>query len=175
MARTRDSTPFPSWVAQFCDERQANPDLCVLLFGRTILPSCATPCPPSDINYCRTPAKLNEPSIKPKLLLSALPPALQDFHRTKSSSTSTLFINTTIKAPNNDEIIRWYVMHAFRLLLSPRVPVRRPHANRHFPTFFGFAKKKRGTFLPLWRSLVQLFCQRVVSHFLHFPVPFFLL
>jgi len=60
----------------------------------------------SLIEIRRHPAKLNEPSIKPKLLLSALPPALQDFHRTKSSSTSTLFINTTIKAPNNDEIIR---------------------------------------------------------------------
>src|SRR5690348_4741592 len=52
--------------------------------------------------------KLNEPSHKPKLLLSAFPPDLQNFHRSKSSSTSTLFLNTTIKAPNNDEIIRWY-------------------------------------------------------------------
>jgi hypothetical protein len=60
----------------------------------------------SLIEIRKHPAKLNEPSIKPKLLLSALPPALQDFHRTKSSSTSTLFLNTTIKAPNNDEIIR---------------------------------------------------------------------
>lgn len=68
-----------------------------------------------------TTGKLNEPSVKPKLLLSAFPPEMQNFQRTKSSSTSTLFLNTTIKAPNNDEIIRWYVIWTNSLHLKPKM------------------------------------------------------
>lgn len=67
--------------------------------------------------------KANQPSYSPKLLKSVIPPHMKvNFHREKSSSTSTLFMNSTIKAPDNDEILKWYVSIPFgphSLLTSP--------------------------------------------------------
>lgn len=52
--------------------------------------------------------KANQPNYSPKLLKRVIPPHLkQDFQRNKSNSTSTMFINTTIKAPDSDEILKW--------------------------------------------------------------------
>jgi len=53
------------------------------------------------------PAIMNQPTYSPKILKTAIPPHLaKDFHRTKSNSTSSLFINSTLNAPDNEEIVR---------------------------------------------------------------------
>jgi hypothetical protein len=55
----------------------------------------------------KKPALLNQPTYSPKILKTAIPPHLtKDFHRIKSNSTSTLFINSTLNSPDNEEIVR---------------------------------------------------------------------
>jgi hypothetical protein len=34
---------------------------------------------------------------------------IKEYNRTKSSSTSTLFIDSTVTTPNVDELLRWWV------------------------------------------------------------------
>jgi hypothetical protein len=55
-------------------------------------------------------AIMNQPTFSPKILKTAIPPHLtKNFHRVKSNSTSSLFINSTLNAPDNEEIVRWWV------------------------------------------------------------------
>jgi hypothetical protein len=62
----------------------------------------------SENNYRKNPKLLNEPSVRSQLL-SAIPPRLRkenDFQRTKSNSTSSLFVDFTIENPLVPEIVK---------------------------------------------------------------------
>jgi len=66
--------------------------------------------PPSDVHsdsYIKNPKLLNEPSVKSKVLQSAIPPRFkrEEYKKKKSNSTSSLFVDFTIGNPVVSEIV----------------------------------------------------------------------
>eukprot|EP01129_Flabellula_baltica_P010109 TRINITY_DN4230_c0_g1_i1.p1 TRINITY_DN4230_c0_g1~~TRINITY_DN4230_c0_g1_i1.p1 ORF type:complete len:236 (+),score=49.39 TRINITY_DN4230_c0_g1_i1:84-710(+) len=62
-----------------------------------------------DIDYRMNPEELNRPTVTSTVLRSAVPARLRnqtdDFVRSKSNSTSTLFVSSTIDSPNVSNIV----------------------------------------------------------------------
>jgi len=66
-----------------------------------------TPDDRRENNYRKNPKLLNEPTVESQVMQSAIPPRLRkdEYQRTKSNSTSSLFVDFTIANPVVSEII----------------------------------------------------------------------